>query len=48
MLFYSTIDPATLQLLKDLQDAEIEPMPKMIKNANWEEVKMKIMSEFKI
>ncbi len=57
MLFYSTIDSQTLQLLKSLQkleilvfksftffeDAEIEPMPKMIEMVDWNEVKDKII-----
>lgn len=53
MLSYCTVEPNTLELLKALMqepafskmDAEMQPMPKMLCNESWEDMKKTIIEE---
>lgn len=47
---YSAVDYNQAHILKSLvyfEDAEVQPMPRMIKTANWDEIKVKMVREVK-
>lgn len=47
---YSTVDYSQAHILKSLvyfEDAEAQPMPRMLKNVSWKEIKTRMISEVK-